>query len=142
MNTLALRLHPGQDLKLELDRLIEKHELEAACILTCVGSLTTAVLRFANQEISKKLEGHFEIISLTGVLSKHGSHYHIAVADTRGTSYGAHLMDGCKVYTTAEIVLGVIPNCAFLRTFDPQTGYPELEVVYPPHKKEPINEPQ
>lgn len=136
MDTLPLRLHPGQDLKIELDRIITQNEIEAACILTCVGSLTTAVLRFANQEASEKLEGHFEIVSLTGVMSKHGSHYHIAIADEQGTSYGAHLMDGCKVYTTAEIVLGIIPNYSFLRTFDSKTGYPELEVI-PAPKKEP-----
>ena len=137
MDTLPLRLHPGQDLKIEIDRLINTYEIEAACILTCVGSLTTAVLRFANQKTSERLDGHFEIVSLTGVLSRHGSHYHIAIADERGTSYGAHLMNGCKVYTTAEIVIGIIPNCSFLRTFDPQTGYPELEVASPPQKKEP-----
>ncbi len=137
MDTLPLRLHPGQDLKIEIDRLINTYEIEAACILTCVGSLTTAVLRFANQKTSERLDGHFEIVSLTGVLSRHGSHYHIAIADERGTSYGAHLMNGCKVYTTAEIVIGIIPNCSFLRTLDPQTGYPELEVASPPQKKEP-----
>lgn len=137
MEMLSLRLNPHQDLKIELDRLINKHEVEAACILTCVGSLTTVVLRFANQETSERLHGYFEIVSLTGVLSRHGSHYHIAIADERGTSYGGHLMDGCKVYTTAEIVIGIIPDCSFLRTFDPQTGYPELEVVYPPQEKEP-----
>ncbi len=137
MDTLPLRLHPGQDLKIELDRLVEKHTIEAACVLTCLGSLTTAVLRFANQETSETLDGHFEIVSLTGVLSRHGSHYHIAIADEQGTSYGAHLMDGCKIYTTVEIVIGIIPDYSFLRTFDPQTGYPELEVISPPQKKEP-----
>ncbi|MFT5701807.1 MAG: putative DNA-binding protein with PD1-like motif [Desulforhopalus sp.] len=74
MDTLPFRLHPGQDLKIELDRLVDTHEIDAACILTCVGSLTTAVLRFANQETSEKLDGYFEIVSLTGVLSRHGSH--------------------------------------------------------------------
>lgn len=133
MDTLPLRFHPGQDLKKELDRLVEKYEVEAACILTCLGSLTTANLRFANQETTERLDGHFEIISLTGVLSRHGSHCHIMVADKHGTSYGAHLMDGCKVYTTAEIVIGIIPGYSFLRIQDPQTGYPELEIV--PHNK-------
>lgn len=137
MDLLPIRLHPGQDLKFELDRLVENYHVDAACILTCVGSLTTAVLRFANQENSEKLDGHFEIVSLTGVLSRHGSHYHIAIADETGRSYGAHLMNGCKVYTTAEIVIGIIPDCSFLRSFDPQTGYPELEVVFTTTKKEP-----
>lgn len=135
MDTLPLRLHPGQDLKIELDSLVEKHEIEAACIITCLGSLTTAVLRFANQETSERLDGHFEIVSLSGVLSIHGSHYHISIADKRGKMYGAHLMDGCKVYTTTEIVIGIVPNHSFMRTFDPQTGYPELEVVSSPQKR-------
>lgn len=129
METLSLRLHPEQDLKTELDRLMDKHDVEAACILTCVGSLTVAVLRFANQETPQRLEGHFEIVSLTGVMSKYGSHYHIAIAGEQGNSYGAHLMEGCRIYTTAEIVIGIIPNSSFLRRLDPQTGYPELEVV-------------
>ena len=142
MDTLPLRLHPDQDLKKELDRLVENHEVEAACILTCVGSLTTAVLRFANQETTERLDGHFEIVSLTGVLSRHGSHYHITIADKLGTCYGAHLMEGCKVYTTAEIVIGIIPNNSFLRTLDPQTGYPELEIVFHDSKRSPNHDPQ
>lgn len=136
MDTISIRLHPGQDLKTELDQLVEKNAIDAACILSCVGSLTTAVLRFANQENSEILHGYFEIVSLTGVLSRHGSHYHIAIADESGRSFGAHLMDGCTIYTTAEIVIGILPNYSFLRTFDPQTGYPELEVVFPLQDKE------
>ncbi len=130
MEQIALRLHPGQDLKQEIDRLMQARQIKAACILTCVGSLTRAVLRFANQKGSETLTGHFEIVSLTGVLSDRGSHCHLAIADEQGTTLGAHLMEGCKIYTTAEIVIGIIPDCSFLRTFDPQTGYPELEIVY------------
>lgn len=142
MDTIAIRLHPGQDLKQELDQWVELNQIEAACILTCVGSLTTARLRFANQGNSRTLEGHFEIVSLTGVLSRHGSHYHIGIADGEGASYGAHLLDGCIVYTTAEIVIGIIPNYSFLRTFDPQTGYPELEIVSPHPKRSANHEPE
>ncbi len=130
MEQIALRLHPGQDLKQEIDRLMQARQIKAACILTCVGSLTRAVLRFANQKNSETLTGHFEIVSLTGVLSDRGSHCHLAIADEQGTTLGAHLMEGCKIYTTAEIVMGILPDCIFLRTFDPQTGYPELEIVY------------
>ena len=45
METIAIRLHPGQDLKAELDLLAVERKLEAACVLACVGSLTRAVLR-------------------------------------------------------------------------------------------------
>ena len=128
MEPLALRLKPGQDLLLELEKVVQERGIEAACVLTCVGSLTRAVLRFANQGQSTELTGHFEIVSLTGLLSRHGSHFHIAISDGEGKTIGAHLMEGSRVYTTAEIVLGVFPEYSFLRTFDPETGYPELEI--------------
>ncbi|WP_415719394.1 PPC domain-containing DNA-binding protein [Maridesulfovibrio sp.] len=128
MESLALRLKPGQDLLLELEKVVQERGIEAACVLTCVGSLTHAVLRFANQSRSTELTGHFEIVSLTGVLSRHGSHFHIAISDGEGKTIGAHLLEGSRIYTTAEIVLGIFPEYSFLRTFDPDTGYPELEI--------------
>ena len=128
IQTITIRLKPGQDLKFELDQLAAVNKLEAACVLTCVGSLTTAVLRFANQDHTDILEGHFEIVSLTGVLSRHGSHYHISISDERGQTYGAHLMEGCRVYTTAEVVIGVVDGVSYQRTLCTQSGYPELDV--------------
>jgi predicted DNA-binding protein with PD1-like motif len=41
---------------------------------------------------------------------------------------GGHVMDGCKVYTTAEIVLGSTNELAYSYELDPQTGYEELVV--------------
>ncbi|MFM8321511.1 MAG: PPC domain-containing DNA-binding protein [Chloroflexota bacterium] len=124
----ALRLKPGEDPKAALDRAALQARLSAACVLTCVGSLRKAVLRFANQEHPVTLEGHFEIVSLTGVFSAEGGHYHIAISDGEGRTFGAHLMDGSEVYTTAEIVFAALDDLRFSRTFDPQTGYPELDI--------------
>jgi predicted DNA-binding protein with PD1-like motif len=128
MKTYALRLRPGEDPVTALNTFAKANQLEAAFLLTCVGSLRKAVLRFANQEQATTLEGHFEIVSLTGVFSLDGGHYHIAIADSEGRTYGAHLLDGSQVYTTAEIVLASLDGARFLRTFDPQTGYPELDI--------------
>ncbi|MCB9111652.1 MAG: DNA-binding protein [Anaerolineales bacterium] len=128
MQTFALRLRPGEDPMAVLGAFAQEKQFEAAFILTCVGSLRKAVLRFANQEQSVTMEGHFEIVSLTGVFSVHGGHYHIAISDGEGRTYGAHLMDGSEVYTTAEIVLASLNDQRFLRVLDPQTGYPELEI--------------
>jgi len=128
MKTFALRLRPGEDPKAALDTFAHAHQLQAASVLTCVGSLRKAVLRFANQEQATTLDGHFEIISLTGVFSTHGGHYHIAISDGEGHTFGAHLMDGSEVYTTAEIVLASLDDLQFLRSFDPQTGYQELDI--------------
>ncbi len=132
--TRAVRLRPGDDPKAALDALALAEGWEAACVVTCVGSLTRAVLRYANQEAAVNLTGHFEIVALTGVFSRHGGHYHIAISDGEGRTYGAHLMDGSAVYTTAEIVLLVLDDARFLRTHDPATGYEELDIQSGPSK--------
>lgn len=72
--------------------------------------------------------GHFEIVSLVGTLSANGSHLHLAVADSTGRTIGGHLLDGCRVYTAAEIVLGELPALDFRRETDPAFGYLELVV--------------
>lgn len=128
MKSFALRLHPGEDVLSGLEKAAERRQLEAGCVLACVGSLTEATLRFADQKEAAVLRGHFEIVSLTGTLSRHGSHCHIAIANEEGRTYGAHLLPGCLVYTTAEIVIGVLADLRFLRTHDRQTGYPELDI--------------
>lgn len=132
LSAIALRLSPQQDLKAELDALAQMQNLEAACVLTCVGSLTKAVLRLAGQEEATVYEGKFEIVSLVGMLSWHGSHCHMAIADSTGRTIGGHLMKGCSIYTTAEIVVGILPNLSFQREFDPATGYRELTIYKKP----------
>lgn len=136
MKAVALRVKPGQDPLAEIERFIEDRKIDAACILTCVGSLTRACLRYADQPETAVLVGRFEIVSLTGVLSCAGSHCHIAISDATGKTTGAHLMEGSAVYTTAEIVIGVLPGNRFLRIHDPETGYPELEIITASQKKE------
>lgn len=130
MKTIALRLQPNDDLKAALDALARDHNLEAACILTCVGSLSTAALRFADQKEGTRLAGRFEIVSMTGMFSVHGSHYHISLSDGQGRTIGGHLLEGSRIYTTAELVIGVLPHVRFLREPDTVTGYDEL-AIYP-----------
>ena len=128
MQVHTIRLLPGQDLKNELESFVKKERVEAGFILTCVGSLTEANLRLANQETGEKYEAHFEIVSLVGTLSTNGSHLHASIADSTGRTTGGHLLEGCKVYTTAEIVIGVLPDTVYLREPEPASGYNELNV--------------
>ncbi|MBD2092802.1 DUF296 domain-containing protein [Microcoleus sp. FACHB-1515] len=128
MEAVALRLKPQQDLKTNLDDFVRKQQIEAACILTCVGSLSEANLRYANQPEGTAQIGQFEIVSLTGVMSMHGSHYHIAIADSTGHTLGGHLLKGCLIYTTAEIIVGILPQYRFRREFDSASGFRELAI--------------
>ena len=129
MHTFALRLKPNQDLKEELGAVAAHHSIQAGFILTGVGSLRQATLRFANQATPHKFEQKFEIISLGGTLSQSGAHLHIALGDREGKVIGGHLVPGCIVYTTAEIVIGITDEFTFQRSQDQQTGFQELEIV-------------
>lgn len=128
MHTLSFRLRPGQDLKEAIEQVVQKQRIEAGAMLTCVGSLTDVVLRFANQEGDTTYRGHFEIVSLVGTLSSNGSHLHLSISDSTGRTLGGHLLAGCKIYTTAEIVIGVMPGLTYTREPDPASGYRELVV--------------
>ncbi|NJL46600.1 MAG: DNA-binding protein [Leptolyngbyaceae cyanobacterium SM2_5_2] len=128
MKTHCLRFHPGQDLKQSLKSFAVQNNLQAAAILTGIGSLNPAALRFAAQPEATVLTGSFELISLAGTLSAHGLHLHGAVADDQGHVYGGHIADGCLVRTTAEIVLAELSNLCLQRVLDPSTGFLELVV--------------
>lgn len=129
LTAYALRLKPGDDLRQQLTAFVAAHHLAAGAVLTCVGSLTDVSLRLANQQAAMHYHGHFEIVSLVGTLSATGGgHLHLAVADGTGRTLGGHLLDGCRVYTTAEIVLGALPALRFVRQTDATFGYKELVI--------------
>ena len=128
MNVIAMRLYAGQDLRKTLLKFCADRKIDAACIVTCVGSLEKAAIRFADEPEATMIEEKLEIVSLVGTVSRHGCHLHISVSDSEGKMIGGHLKDGSLVYTTAEIVIGLLGGIAFKRKFDDRTGYKELSI--------------
>jgi len=124
----VFRLKPGQDLKNEIQNLINALQIKAGWIGTCVGSLTGYNIRFADQPGGDKGSGYFEIVSLTGTVSINGSHIHISISDSTGKTLGGHLMEGCKIYSTAEVVILSTDNLEFKREHDGTTSWKELQV--------------
>ena len=128
MQNYTFRLSPGQDLFDSLQAFVMKKQVQAGCILSGVGSLRHATLRLADREYNSEYEGPFEIVSITGTLSVHGSHLHISISDGDGTTIGGHFESGCKIYTTAEIVIAVFNDVIYRRELAPDSGYEELTV--------------
>jgi uncharacterized protein len=131
MKIHPLRLHPGQDLLKELIQFTQSEHIQAACILTCVGSLRQANLRLANHSTGTAYKDKFEIVSLVGTLSPDGPHLHMALSDGTGKTTGGHVLEGCLIYTTAEIVFGILEDVVFRRELDPETTYHELVIDLP-----------
>jgi uncharacterized protein len=127
--TYVRRLLPGTDLRRGIQDIVEEKEIEAAVVISAVGSLTRAKLRLAGGDNFYEAVGPFEIVSATGTVSIDGMHIHIAISDREGKTFGGHLVEGCIINTTAEIVLSAVQGYRFQRKLDPNTGYPEFEPV-------------
>lgn len=128
ISTLAFRLKPGEDLRSGIQQIVERHKIEAGWVAACAGSLTDYAIRFANQADLSRGSGHFEIVSLSGTVSRNGSHLHISISDSTGRVTGGHLAEGCKIYTTAEIILQATDRYRFTREKDGTTPWEELQI--------------
>lgn len=120
------RLHPGEDLRRAITHMITSHDIAAGVIVSAVGSLTTARLRLAGASQITDFPGPLEIVSVTGTLGRGTMHIHIALSDSTGRTIGGHLVEGCIINTTAELVISAVDNWIFDRVTDESTGYPEL----------------
>jgi uncharacterized protein len=130
----VFRLRPGDDLLGGIRAYVNANHIQAAVLLSAVGSLTQASIRYANQPEAHIHTGHFEIVSITGTVEEGGEHVHLSIASGQGTMIGGHLMTGCKIYTTGEITLAELIGVDFTRETDTQgSGWDELK-IYPSTK--------
>lgn len=133
MRTLPIRLSPGEDLRAALEAVVREQGCQAAFVIAGIGSLSEARVRFAGLDGVQTLKGDTEILSLSGTVGVDGagrshSHLHMSVSTAEGAVFGGHVAPGCRVRTTAEVLLGLLPEWSFSREHDPATGFPELVV--------------
>jgi uncharacterized protein len=133
LQCFGLRMPPGTEVYTGLKRLVTEHGLRAACILSCVGSVTRAKIRLASADKDNRdpvldVIERCEVVSMSGTLSPDGIHIHVSLADGQGKVVGGHLMAGTEVFTTMELVIGEMPQLSFRRLPCEQTGFTELTV--------------
>lgn len=124
----SLRLRRGDDLRGRIEAFAREHAIEACVPIACVGCLSSWRMRGADGQTAHEGKERVEIVSLTGTVSRHGCHLHIALAREDLSVIGGHLLEGCIVNTTAEIVLCVADNVRYTRALDDETGYKELTI--------------
>jgi predicted DNA-binding protein with PD1-like motif len=108
MRYAALRLLPGADLLDALKAYVAARDLDAVVIISAVGSLGRATLRYAAAESATIIERPQEIVALSGTVTRDAAHVHGAVSDAFGAVTGGHLLAGCEVRQGVELVLGEI----------------------------------
>ncbi|MGQ2980003.1 MAG: PPC domain-containing DNA-binding protein [Polaromonas sp.] len=132
MHTLPIRLSPGDDLRAAIEAAVRGADCRAAFVISGIGSLSSAGLRFAGAAQPRRFTGDIEILSLAGSIAFDGarssSHLHMALSTASGEVFGGHVAPGCTVRTTAEVLLALLPDWEFSRAPDAATGYQELVV--------------
>ena len=126
METLCCRLHRGDDLLLSLQKLARDHHIQAGIVLCGVGCVSRACLRDASGVTVREICESCEIVSVTGTVSASRCHVHVALSREDLSTLGGHLMEGCIVNTTCELVIGVLSGWRFSVEQDEQTGYDEI----------------
>jgi uncharacterized protein len=119
----------GCDLRREIEHAVSAIAEQSGFVLSGIGSLTQASLRFAAAESLTVLVEPLEVLSLSGSVTPQGAHLHASVSTASGRVLGGHLAYGCLVRTTAEVLVAVLPEWKLSREHDPASGYEELKVA-------------
>ena len=126
MKTVCKRLHRGDDLLIEIKALCVENNIAAGVALSGVGCVSRARIRDASGINIREINRHMEIVSLNGTVSAARCHLHIALSAEDLSTYGGHLVEGCIINTTCELVIGILEEVRYDMEQDKETGYDEI----------------
>ena len=126
LTTHCIRLHRGDDLMLSIKALCAQKHIKAGVVLSAVGCISRGRVRDASGVTIREITDHCEIVSLNGTVSHARCHLHIALSKEDLSTIGGHLVGGCIINTTCELVIAELPGIAYGMEEDPETGYDEL----------------
>lgn len=109
METLALHLEPGSDVRRSLEALASQ-EGGQGFVLSVVGNLSQAVFQCPGKAEPTRLRGELEIITLAGTLSPSGVHLHLSFSDGDCRVWGGHLEPGTLVLRGVDLLVGFLPG--------------------------------
>ena len=122
----CIRLHRGDDLMLSIKQLCKEKNIAAGVVLSAVGCISEGRVRDASGVTIREITDHCEIVSLNGTVSKQRCHLHISLSKEDLSTIGGHLVSGCIINTTCELVIAELPGVRCGVEEDPETGYDEL----------------
>lgn len=122
----CVRLKRGDDLLLKIEEIAAENNIECGAVISAVGCVSRAKVRDASGVDIQSLVEDMEIISLNGTVSKVRTHLHISFSKKDLSVVGGHLVEGCIINTTCELIIAKIKGYQIQTMFDEQTGYDEL----------------
>ena len=126
MKTYGIRLRRGEDLLESIEKFCIEKDIKAGVLLSGVGCVTKARVRDASGVTIVDINEPMEIVSLMGTVSAKRCHLHVSFSKEDLSVVGGHLVKGCIINTTCELVIGEMEGYAYDVEFDEETGYDEL----------------
>ena len=126
-NTIVARIDRGEEIQEQLKNIALKEDIRLAQIsaLGAVGDFTVGVFHTAERKYyANSFTGDWEIVSLTGSISRMGgeyyAHLHMSAGGTDGAVVGGHL-NRAVVSATCEMFITVLDGTVE-RRFDDAVG--------------------
>ncbi|MFW9794182.1 MAG: PPC domain-containing DNA-binding protein [Candidatus Thorarchaeota archaeon] len=128
------RMEPGEDVLETIETVAAEYEVKSGQV-SLIGAISGAKLGYFHLEANEYrdffVDEDVEVVSCMGNISTlHGKpmvHAHMIVADEAGKCYGGHLMRGCKVSVTIELVI-IETATELTRSRDDRTGLNLLNI--------------
>ncbi len=141
---LAIRMAPGDDLFGTTLKICREKGVKAGVILSVAASLQKAVLRnvwrFPDPfpitdecRIFTPVNGPLELLQMSGNITQTEKgepylHAHVTISLGRpeATCFGGHLVEGCIIFSTCEMMIAELENVALMRLMDQHTRVGEV----------------
>ncbi len=129
------RMEPGEDVLETIETVAAEYGIKSGQV-TLIGVISGATLGYfhieANEYRDFTVDEDVEVVSCIGNIStlngKAMVHAHMIVADEAGKCYGGHLMSGCRVSVTIELVI-LETAVELTRARDEKTGLNLLNIT-------------
>ena len=131
MQPLPLKLAPGSDLRLSLEKLAQQDGI-SGFVLGVVGNLTKASFQCPGQAEPTVLEGDLEVITLNGTFSPEGVHLHLSLSDGACQVWGGHLEPGTIVQKGVDLLIGVLEQREGRPARQTAAAAPRMEIAVLP----------
>lgn len=138
---VAVQLKPGTDVIEGIEEACRKAEIPSGSVVSCIGSLKSAIYRIAVPAKNKtgaglsdpmSVRGPLEILSAQGTVGQEKSgyftHLHAVLCDQKGKMFGGHLVKGeCPVLVICEILILRSSDIEWRREYDPEVDFEVLK---------------
>jgi predicted DNA-binding protein with PD1-like motif len=127
-------MEPGEDVLASIEAVAKEHNVRSGQ-LSLIGAVSKAKLGYFHRQAGEyrnfTVDEDVEVVSCIGDISTHEGnlvvHAHMIVADEVGKCWGGHLLPGCEVSVTIELVI-IETQIELIRKRDDVTGLNLLHI--------------